>query len=204
MARRSRMRALNLREPRIQHRWTQEERMLLCCMKRFFDLSNNNITKIFNNIYETKIRDEGFPNGLPKSTLVTQWEDNKRKNHKDWMIVHREVAFQDGPSFFPQLFEKIRTSAQCLHIGLVPRARDLTITFHERPTVVDQGISQRRDSMRHQVPNIVGNTVIPQSPLNALIADQQRQTNAISVCLSSLSPGMSCMIELTFTKANSS
>ena len=106
--------------------------MILCCLKRFFDLSNRDITKIFNNIYETKIRNEGFPDGLPRSTVNTQWEDIRRKRHPDFILVHRDVSFTQGPTHFSPLLDKIRSATHRLHIGLVARARDLEITTQER------------------------------------------------------------------------
>jgi hypothetical protein len=106
--------------------------MLLCCMKRFFDFSKRDMTKIFNSLYETKIRNEGFPDGLPRSTITTQWEDIRRKRHPDFILVHRDVSFAQGPVHFAQLLGKIRFAAGRLHIGLVARARDLEITVQER------------------------------------------------------------------------
>ncbi|KAH8700896.1 hypothetical protein BGW36DRAFT_425699 [Talaromyces proteolyticus] len=121
--------SLNFREKRPHHSWTQEERFLLCCMRRFFDLHHGEVTKIFNEIYRIKISAEGFPpDGLKKSTLVIQWEDLGRKLHHDWRVVHEQVSFSEGPSRFSHLFEKIRESARRCHIGLVARARDLDVS----------------------------------------------------------------------------
>ncbi|OKL56425.1 hypothetical protein UA08_08187 [Talaromyces atroroseus] len=100
--------ALNFRRRRVQHKWTQEERMLLCCMKRFFDLSNRDITKIFNSLYETKIRNEGFSDGLPRSTVNTQWEDLRRKRHLDFNLVHREPG--SSVSAVPESTENSQSS----------------------------------------------------------------------------------------------
>ncbi|CRG90011.1 hypothetical protein PISL3812_07052 [Talaromyces islandicus] len=120
--------ALNFRVKRPQHSWTQEERYLLCCLRRFFVLQYPQITRLFNEIYSTKIRAEGFSEGLKKSTVTTQWEDLGRRFHDDWKHAHHDVPFDQGPSHFNHIFQKIRTAAAALHIALVPRARDLDIS----------------------------------------------------------------------------
>ncbi|KAF3398774.1 hypothetical protein DPV78_006330 [Talaromyces pinophilus] len=145
MAPRPRLLAINPKYRRPQHRWTQEERLLLCCAKRFFDLTNKDITKIFNHIYFSKIRAEGFSSGLPTSTLTTQWEDMRRKHHRDWHAVHSDVSFAQGPSTFQHHIEIMRHACHVLHVGLVARARDLVVTPQGRP-IIPQSHTPRQSS----------------------------------------------------------
>lgn len=122
--------ALNFRVKRPQHSWSQEERYLLCCLRRFFNLQWPQITKIFNEIHASKIHAEGFPlpQGLKKSTVTIQWVDLGRRFHDDWKYVHLDIPFEQGSSHFHYLFQKITTASTALHIGLVPRARDLDVS----------------------------------------------------------------------------
>lgn len=131
----NRLIAINPKYRRPQHRWTQEERLVLCCARRFFDLKYNEIAKIFSHIYATKIRAEGFPDGLPTRTLTTQWEDMRRRGHKDWRAVHYDVSFDQGPSIYHHLMQIIRNACYVLQIGLVARARDLVQTPQGRPII---------------------------------------------------------------------
>lgn len=122
--------ALNFRIKRPQHSWSQEERYLLCCLRRFFNLQWPQITKIFNQIYAVKIQAEGFhlPEGLKKSTITIQWVDLARRFHDDWKYVHHDIPFEQGQTHFDYLFQMIATASAALHIGLVPRARDLDVS----------------------------------------------------------------------------
>lgn len=150
MVPRPRLFALNPRYRRPQHRWTQEERLLLCSARRFFDLSYKDIAKIFNHIYATKIRAEGFFEGLPAKTLNTQYEDLKKRDHKDWRAVHYDVNFDQGPSLFHHIIEKIRHASQVLHIGLVARARDLVRSPQGRPIIPQSRTSQQSSVIPRQ------------------------------------------------------
>lgn len=171
MANRPRLIALNLQHRRPQHRWTQEERLLLCSMKRFFDLKNKEITRIFNHIYGNKIRAEGFSDGLPSSTLAIQYKDLWRRNHSDWHAVHTDVSFEQGPARFPHIIQIIRAACQDLQIGLVARARDLVV-------LPPQETSYRRASHNS---TSTGNAILnaPRNPvvLHSAIVDQNHQAS---------------------------
>ncbi|QGA20230.1 hypothetical protein EYB26_007932 [Talaromyces marneffei] len=150
MVPRPRLIAIKPRYRRPQHKWSQEERLLLCCARRFFDLMYRDIAKIFNHIYATNIRAEGFPNGLPAKTINTQWEDMRRRDHKDWRAVHSDVSFNQGPSLFHHLMEKIRHACRVLHIGLVARARDLVQTPQGRPILPQSRTTQQSPGTTRQ------------------------------------------------------
>jgi hypothetical protein len=136
------------------------------------------ITRIFNHIYATKIRAEGFVDGLPRRTLNTQWEDMRRRDHKDWRAVHYDVSFDQGPSLFHHFMEKIRHACQILHIGLVARARDLVQTPQGRPIIPQSRTSQQPPGTTRQDerPRASVNNTLLHSPIidQESIVDQAR------------------------------
>lgn len=168
---RPRLIALNMKHRRPQHRWTQEERQILCCMKRFFDLKNKDITRVFNYTYGHKIRAEGFSDGLPTSTLAIQWKDLWRKNHNDWHAVHTDVSFEQGPERFTHLIEKIKYACHTLQIGLVARARDLVVLSPQETSY--RRVSQVGTSYANDILSVPRHSVILHSP----IVDQDAQPN---------------------------
>lgn len=177
--------SLNFKQRKPQHRWSQEERIILCCMRRFFNLSNRDIEKVFNHLYESKIRSEGFPNGVPRSTLVTQWEDVRRKRHPDFVFVHQDVRFEQGATQFAVLFDKISSACQKLHIALVPRARDLDISRQERTTHPEQCSRPRPYPLsamtmpaqeRRKIANNGSSGILPSD-------EQVQQATPIQVCI---------------------
>ncbi|EED16379.1 conserved hypothetical protein [Talaromyces stipitatus ATCC 10500] len=176
MATRPRLVALNMKHRRPQHSWTQEERLLLCCAKRFFDLRNKDITKIFNYLYNPKIRAEGFTNGLPTSTLTTQWADMQRRSHKDWHAVHTNVSFAQGPLVFQEIIEKIRHACRVLGIGLVARAIDLIV--HPQ-----QPIHRRDSTNSNERPRMAHNTI-----LHPPVVDQDREPTPMPQTQASRAP----------------
>lgn len=154
---------------RPQHRWTQEERLLLCCARRFFDLKYKDIAKIFNHLYGDRIRAEGFSEGLPAKTVNTQWEDMRRRDHEDWRAVHYDVSFEQGPSLYHNLMEEIRRACQALRIGLVARARDLVQTPQGRPIIPHSHTPQQSSARLIEIPGApVQDTII-----HSLVIDQE-------------------------------
>ena len=123
------------------------------------------IAKIFNHIYASKIRAEGFSEGLPAKTLNTQWEDLRKRDHKDWRAVHYDVSFDQGPSLFHHIMEKIRRACQALRIGLVARARDFVQTPQGRPIIPHSHTPQQSSARAIEIPGAPVQNAILHSPV---------------------------------------
>lgn len=167
--------ALNFRVKQPQHSWNQEERFILCCMRRFFDLKNDQITRIFNELYAAKIQSEGFSQGLKPTTIHTQWFDLGRRFHDDWKYVHHEIPFSQGPNHFQNLFEKIRAAASALHIGLVARARDLDVSRF------DQMSTTRRRTQQAQ-PTLSTASTLSTAPRQAILVNPVEPRSKTALC----------------------
>ncbi|KAL1966656.1 hypothetical protein VTN77DRAFT_4067 [Rasamsonia byssochlamydoides] len=118
---------LDLRRRHPQNKWTTRQRILLCCLRRFFDLSRAEETVIFNTVFLEDVRPLGFPLGLSKATLNTQWEDMKKRSHEVFIRVHMDTAFCDGERLFSATFAEIKAASQKAGIELQKRAVDLDI-----------------------------------------------------------------------------
>ncbi|KKZ63080.1 hypothetical protein EMCG_02581 [[Emmonsia] crescens] len=74
----------NIQTPR--HKWTGPQRELLCVLRRFYALPKKEEALIFNYLFETEI--EGFRNGLPVTSVNTQWHDMAWRKHPIWISVN--------------------------------------------------------------------------------------------------------------------
>lgn len=52
---------LDLKKARPRNNWTARQRILLCCMRRFFNLSRAQETAIFNAVFLDEVRPQGSP-----------------------------------------------------------------------------------------------------------------------------------------------
>lgn len=137
---------LNPRAKRQFHKWKAEERILLCCMRRWFNFDRKQEATIFDSVFGTRARTEGFENGLPSSTLVTQWEDLGKRAHKDWIDVHESTNFDEGPSLFRNVLDQIQNASSALRIPVLRRSTDIDIRkfsrFREPPNQLARGGAQ--------------------------------------------------------------
>jgi hypothetical protein len=123
---------LNPRAKRQCHKWKAEERILLCCMRRWFNFDRKQEAAIFDSVFGARARTEGFENGLPSSTLVTQWEDLGKRAHKDWIDVHERTNFAEGPSSFRNVLDRIQNASSALRIPVLRRSTDIDIRKFSR------------------------------------------------------------------------
>lgn len=115
---------LNFSVPRPQNKWTEHQREVLCCIRRFFFLSKEDEEIIFNMIFEQDILKCGFANGIPYSSLNTKWVDMRAKGDYVWEEVYLRTKFTEKEGRWAPMIAEIRNAAQELDIILQEKAFD--------------------------------------------------------------------------------
>ncbi|EER42665.1 conserved hypothetical protein [Histoplasma capsulatum H143] len=69
-----------------RHKWTDQQRVVLCVLRQFYALEKKDEAEIFNHIFEPELED--FENGLPVTTVNTQCHHMMIKNHPIWVSVN--------------------------------------------------------------------------------------------------------------------
>ncbi|PYH98207.1 hypothetical protein BO71DRAFT_447405 [Aspergillus ellipticus CBS 707.79] len=111
--------SLNLRDAKPRNRWTRDQRLLLCCLYRFFRKDPKVFEEIFNRVYRSEVRDCGFEDGISWSTMNTQWTCMKDKSHRVWGEVHTSPFDKNG--YWLPVIERIRETAVFLELGLMEK-----------------------------------------------------------------------------------
>jgi hypothetical protein len=124
---------LNLSRKWLHNNWTRRQRLLLCCLRRFFHLTREQERILFNSVFMDELSPLGFRLGLSKATVNTQWEDMAKRGHEVWEQVHWDTDFSEGPRLFAQTFLEISQASQKVGIQLEKRSIDsLDISRFER------------------------------------------------------------------------
>ncbi|KAL2013212.1 hypothetical protein VTN00DRAFT_737 [Thermoascus crustaceus] len=115
---------LNFSIPRPRNKWTEHQRDALCCIRRFFSLSKDDEKSIFNRIFEQDLLKCGFSNGIPSSSLNTQWVDIRAKSDYVWGEVYLRTEFTEKEGRWAPIVAEIRNAAQELDITLQEKTFD--------------------------------------------------------------------------------
>lgn len=166
---------LDYHERPLHNTWTMQQQMFLCCIRRFFEVTREEEAKLFNYVFADDVRQCGFENGLPVSTINTQWADLQRRRRDIWVLVH-EKPFAEAKSFFRAVIRDINIAANCVGIAVFERQfDDLKITR----TPSDKFSSRKRIlesiSPIHMQPLIAGlNTNSRQEPSQSSTEDNMQ------------------------------
>lgn len=101
--------------------WTNSQRQLLCCCYAFFTKDWAKIVRIFNNVFREHVQACGFENGLPSTTLVTQWHDMRNKGSSIWADIHMRTRFRNRYERWAGPIQTIKNAARDLGIPIVEK-----------------------------------------------------------------------------------
>ncbi|KAF7594779.1 hypothetical protein BBP40_008282 [Aspergillus hancockii] len=105
-----------------RNRWSPEERVLLCCLFKFFQRDMKGFKEIFNHVFRSELNQCGLTDGITTSTLNTQWVDMGRRGDLIWGDVHLSSFDDRGP--WLSVLARIRESAKALGIDLLEKEAD--------------------------------------------------------------------------------
>ncbi|PYH53449.1 uncharacterized protein BO96DRAFT_482097 [Aspergillus niger CBS 101883] len=113
---------LNYRTPRLQNRWTREQRLFLCCLYEFFQRNTSAFRDIFNQVFGPEVTECGFTGGIPSSTLRAQWGEMVRYAYPEWREVQQHTS--EGYWRWIPTLRRIRRTARSLGLHIVPNYVD--------------------------------------------------------------------------------
>ncbi|KAK5318152.1 hypothetical protein LTR93_008197 [Exophiala xenobiotica] len=151
------VRALNASAPK--HAWTSADREFLGVTHRLYDITNIELTQIFNTLNDDRLQQEGFRNGLKTTAISSQVADLKRTD--------RGGVFQDVLSMstfnvqnrFGELIINIEQAAATLDIALPARsggtAATVSVTRRLPKARLDEWATESEPSISPPAPNPV-------------------------------------------------
>ncbi|KAF3392774.1 hypothetical protein F1880_008828 [Penicillium rolfsii] len=91
--------------------WDTYQQQVLCCLYRFFECSNDQLSALFSTTFRSHLRQYGYGDSdVPYRTLVSQWYWLRRQNRLVWHHVHVATAFRtDGE--WKDIIHRIRMTA---------------------------------------------------------------------------------------------
>ncbi|EHA24266.1 hypothetical protein ASPNIDRAFT_131421, partial [Aspergillus niger ATCC 1015] len=113
---------LNYRTPRLQNRWTREQRLFLGCLYEFFQRNTSAFRDIFNQVFGPEVTECGFTGGIPSSTLRAQWGEMVRYAYPEWREVQQHTS--EGYWRWIPTLRRIRRTARSLGLHIVPNYVD--------------------------------------------------------------------------------
>ncbi|OJJ72907.1 hypothetical protein ASPBRDRAFT_206747 [Aspergillus brasiliensis CBS 101740] len=132
---------LDYRTPRLQNKWTQEQRLFLCCLFEFFQRNTRVFKEIFNRVFRLELTECGFTNGIPSSTLRAQWAEMVRYAYPEWREVQQHTT-KGHRRWLPTL-RQIKKTARLLGLYIVPNyIDDNEETYSQRQSLTPQVDSQ--------------------------------------------------------------
>lgn len=108
-----------LRLTNIQNKWDDDQRVLVVVLRRFYEISWEEITSIFNHCYGNHLRECGFARGIPKNRIISQY--------MDWSSHRVRKAIFETPfrNIWHSVDKYIHKAAQELQIRLTRRTSDV-------------------------------------------------------------------------------
>jgi hypothetical protein len=104
---------------RITFQWNDYSRQVLCCLYRFFRFEQDELGRIFSDIFYFNLKLRGFyQEQIAYGTLNAQWNWMKRNNNPVWLNLHGDTGFSKK-SEWESIINKIKTSASRLEIVLI-------------------------------------------------------------------------------------
>ncbi|PWY91209.1 hypothetical protein BO70DRAFT_283201, partial [Aspergillus heteromorphus CBS 117.55] len=154
---------------KLRNRWTRDQRVLLCCLYRFFERDSKAFKEIFNHVFKFEVKGCGFENGIPSATLNTQWCSMRKDSHQVWKEVHLSPFDKEG--CWRPIIEKIREKSRFLELGLAEKNSDdiNTSKFQTPPASTPQDNSQ-------SVP-IYSSPIVPFSKRKPVLLEPANETS---------------------------
>jgi hypothetical protein len=135
---------INGRRPR--HKWEHQDREVLCLLYRFYNNPAKDLTAIFNYLFKDCLEREKFKNGLPSTTLATQWHDMRTgSNGYDlWRKINIDQTLMDCRTRYSDIKNSIEDAACTLGLELCLRVQppEVNTTHSHRPGKRAQRIEQ--------------------------------------------------------------
>ncbi|KIW61940.1 hypothetical protein, variant [Exophiala xenobiotica] len=119
MAHRGTVRTLDASAPK--HVWTPGDRELLGVIQRLYDITNIEITQLFNTVNRTRLEQEGFRNGLRTTAISSQIADLKRTDRGGVFQDVLSMSASNVRNRFSVLILNIEQAAATLGIALPTR-----------------------------------------------------------------------------------
>ena len=114
---------LDPRQKQVHNRWTEYQRVVVCCLYRFYKLENTALKDIFNSLFAAELRLCGFGDaGMKYGSIHTQWVDMRNKGHPVWREVHIET--REHAENWTNVLGNIEQAAESLGIELVRKPFD--------------------------------------------------------------------------------
>lgn len=138
---------INSRRPR--HKWERQDREVLCLLYRFYNNSAKDLTAVFNYLFKDCLAREKFKNGLPSTTLATQWHDMRAgSNGNDlWRKINIDQTLMDCRTRYGDIKASIEDAACALGLELCLRVQppEVNTTHSHRLGKRAQRIEQTRE-----------------------------------------------------------
>ncbi|KAK7885685.1 hypothetical protein LTR67_010036 [Exophiala xenobiotica] len=113
------VRALNSSAPK--HAWTSTDREFLGVIHRLYDITNIELTQLFNTLNRTRLEREGFQNGLRMTAISSQTADLKRTDRGGVFQDVLSMSTSNVQNRFGELILHIQQAAATLGIALPTR-----------------------------------------------------------------------------------
>ncbi|KAK5448180.1 hypothetical protein LTS15_009205 [Exophiala xenobiotica] len=120
------VRALNSSAPK--HAWTSADREFLGVTHRLYDITNIELTQIFNTLNDDRLQQEGLRNGLKTTAISSQVADLKRTDRGGVFRDVLSMSTSDVRNRFGELILHIQQAAATLGIALPTRQEDIVTT----------------------------------------------------------------------------
>ena len=98
--------------------WDDDQRLVIAVLRRYYDIEWENISRIFNHLFQAHLRCCGFDQGIPRSRLVAQ--------HGDYSTYRVREAVFDRPfnNLWLDVSNAIKEAAHLLQIPLIRKTTD--------------------------------------------------------------------------------
>lgn len=135
------------RTPRTtpRHTWTTDQKRCLLLLNSRFQLSSDEITKTFNQVFKAEIDTAGFPDGIPWRSLQAQYRERKQDDNVGWLKITRPESWETELACRNVLIERIQ---DCLPSNAAKRADRQTPERARSTSPEPRGVSARRKRSR--------------------------------------------------------
>lgn len=104
---------------RPSHRWTENDRVVLCLLKCHFKTGTRKFTtSLFSELNRSRLNLEGFQNDIPETSLDAQLAEMKTfgTGHEIWTLISN-LTRNEAEQYYPTQVKKIHDAAQRLNLS---------------------------------------------------------------------------------------
>ena len=141
-----------------RHSWSRAHREALCLLFRLYKNKLKELTAIFNEMFSSELRNEGFTSGLRTSVFNTQWQDMRvGSNGNDiWVKIHKKLSLNEVRSIYRETRNSIEDTAIGLGIELCLRVQDPAFGLKHSTKIT------RKASQLEKIRSVLGETMSPE------------------------------------------